>query len=141
MKNLLPFSILLWISIVVAETSTYQQLLGSMDEEARTRLRAAQGIVREVDLVQRSIIIGGYSYLVGPSYVENPLQVSLHGTDAGALELLKIGMMVEVSYFDFGYARIAFLIDELAGDALVIDELAEDALVIDELAEEALLEY
>ena len=129
MKNLLPFSILLWISVTVAETSTYQQLLGSMDAEARTRLRAAQGIVREVDLVQRSIIIGGYSYLVGPSYVENPLQVSLHGTDAGAFELLRIGMMVEVSYFDFGYARIAFVIDELAGDALVIDEAAEEALL------------
>ena len=141
MKNLLPFSILLWISIAVAEMPTYQELLDSMDADARTRLREGQGIVREVDLVQRSIIIGGYSYLVGPSYVENPLQVSLHGTDAGAFELLRIGMMVEVSYFDFGYARIAFVIDELAGDALVIDELAEDALVIDEAAAEALLEY
>ena len=129
MKNLLPFSILLWISVATAETATYQELLGSMDEEARTRLREAQGIVREVDLVQRSIIIGGYSYLVGPSYVENPLQVSLHGTDAGAFELLRIGMTVEVSYFDFGYARIAFVIDELAEDALVIDELAEDVSV------------
>ena len=140
MKNLLPFSISFWVSIAVAEMPTYQELLDRMDADARTRLREGQGIVHEVDLVQRSIIIGGYSYLVGPSYVENPLQVSLHGTDAGAFELLRIGMMVEVSYFDFGYARIAFVIDELAEDALVIDELAEDALLIEEVAEEALLE-
>ena len=140
MKNLLPFSISFWVSIAVAEMPTYQELLDRMDADARTRLREGQGIVHEVDLVQRSIIIGGYSYLVGPSYVENPLQVSLHGTGAGAFELLRIGMMVEVSYFDFGYARIAFVINELAEDALVIDELAEDALLIEEVAEEALLE-
>ena len=140
MKNLIPFSIYLWISIVVAEMPTYQELLGSMDADARTRLRERQGIVREVDLVQRSIIIGGYSYLVGPSYVENPLQVSLDGTDAGAFELLRIGMLVEVSYFDFGNARLAFVINELSGDALVIDELSDNVLVIEEVAEGVLPE-
>ena len=61
MKNLLPFSILLWISIVVAEMPTYQELLEGMDADARTRLREGQGSVREVDFVQWSIIIGGYS--------------------------------------------------------------------------------
>ena len=54
MKNLLPFSILLWISIAVAEMPTYQELLEGMDADARTRLRGGQGLVREVD---RAIVL------------------------------------------------------------------------------------
>ena len=140
MKKLLPISILLSISIAFAEIQSYQELIETVDKDDRTRLIQAKGIVREIDLSKRALIIGGYSYLVGPPYVENPLKVSLYGTDAGAFELLRIGMVVEVYYFDFGYARIAFVIRELSREASAIDGLAEDGLVIKEIAEEATLE-
>ena len=39
--------------------------------------------------------------------------------EAGAFELLEVGMKVEVLYIDFGYSRVAFLIEELSRDALV----------------------
>ena len=140
MKNLLPISVLFFISIAFAEMYSYQELVERVDKEDRTRLAKGQGIVREIDLAKRSIIIGGYSYLVGPSYVESPLQVSLYATDAGAFELLRNGMVVEVSYLDFGYARIAFVIRELAKEAKEIDGLMEDVLVIKEIPVEVLLE-
>ena len=140
MKKLLPISILLFIPMAFSEIQSYQELVEMVDKDDRTRLTQAQGIVREIDLAKRAVIIGGYSYLVGPSYVENPLQVSLYGTGAGAFELLRIGMVVEVSYLDFGYARIAFVIRELSREALSIDGLAEDILVTKEIAEGASIE-
>ena len=119
MKNLLVVLGLFWFSVALADDYSYQELLDSIDLDSPMWARETQGVIREIDLGKRSIIIGGYSYLVGPSYVEKPLQVSLHGTEAGAFELLEVGMKVEVLYIDFGYSRVAFLIEELSRDALV----------------------
>ncbi len=119
MKNVVPLLAIFWLSVAISDTYTYQELLDSIDPDSPMWARDAQGIVREIDLAARSVIIGGYSYLVGPSYVENPLRVSLSGTGAGSFELLEVGMKVEVVYVDFGYARIALMIDELSGSVFV----------------------
>ena len=75
--------------------------------------RTTQGVVRDIGLAERTTVIGGYSYLVGPAIAETPVRVVLAGTTAGSFELLRNGMRVEVVYVDFGDARIAFEITEL----------------------------
>jgi len=117
MRKLLTIGFLLLMSGAIAQNYTYEELLDEIDEDAPMRVRNDQGVVHEIDLAQRSIIIGGYSYLVGPAYGEAPVEVSLYGTEAGSFELLKEGMKVEVIYADFGLARAAFVINELAKDA------------------------
>ena len=39
--------------------------------------------------------------------------ISLYGTSAGSLELLSVGMKVEMEYFELGHARLAMAIKEL----------------------------
>ncbi len=78
--------------------------------------RIDEGIVRSIDLAGRKIVVGGMEYLVGPATIDTPVEVNLYGTSAGAFVMLRAGMMVEVEYIDFGDARVALRISELAYD-------------------------
>ncbi len=109
MKTLLS-TLLLMASFTVSAV-TFEELGDSMDEAVPSRVD--EGIIRSIDLAARSIVVGGYDYLVGPSTLDQPVKVDLYGTSAGAFELLSTGMVVEVEYIDFGNARVAFRISEL----------------------------
>ena len=110
----LPF----WVTAeeIDGDTITYQYLLDEIEEDAPMRVRTSEGVIREIDLVDRTITVGGYLYYVGPSYGENSLTVNLYGTTAGSFELLKTDMNVQVIYADFGFARAAFELNELDPD-------------------------
>ena len=115
MKKLL--AMLMMLASISASAVTFEELGDSMTEPVPPRLD--EGVIQEIDLDERSIIISGYEYLVGPSTINPPLKVTLYGVTYGAFELLKPGMKVEVEYIDFGNARVAFRIGQLAPDAQV----------------------
>lgn len=92
-----------------ANAETFNELLNSEDTPGYTL--TDQGVVAEKDIASRTIIVNGYSYVVGSSF-ETP--VTLFGTSAGAYELLDTGMKVEVEYFDLqDKGRLAVRINEL----------------------------
>ena len=107
------FMALLLPASAAADIQVYNNLLNSIDPDKPMWTRTTQGFVRDIDLAERTTVIGGSSYLVGPAIVETPVRVVLAGTTAGSFELLRNGMRVEVVYVDFGDARIAFEITEL----------------------------
>ena len=107
------FTALLLPASAAADIQVYNNLLNSIDPDKPMWTRTTQGFVRDIDLAERTTVIGGYSYLVGPAIAETPVRVVLAGTTAGSFELLRNGMRVEVVYVDFGEARIAFEITEL----------------------------
>ncbi len=107
------FMALLLPASAAADIQVYNNLLNSIDPDKPMWTRTTQGFVRDIDLAERTTVIGGYSYLVGPAIAETPVRVVLAGTTAGSFELLRNGMRVEVVYVDFGDARIAFEITEL----------------------------
>ena len=107
------FMALLLPASAAADIQVYNNLLNSIDPDKPMWTRTTQGFVRDIDLAERTTVIGGYSYLVGPAIAETPVRVVLAGTTAGSFELLRNGMRVEVVYVDFGEARIAFEITEL----------------------------
>lgn len=105
----------LLLTSFAAQSVTFEEL-GDSDLDPGA-VRFDEGIVRSVDFVGRKIVVGGYTYLVGPPTINPAVQVTLYGSSAGAFELLTAGMKVEVQYFDFGVARVAIRIVELAPDA------------------------
>ena len=107
------FMALLPPASAAADIQVYNNLLNSIDPDKPMWTRTTQGFVRDIDLAERTTVIGGYSYFVGPATAETPIRVVLAGTTAGSFELLRNGMRVEVVYVDFGDARIAFEITEL----------------------------
>lgn len=113
MKTL--FSTLLLLISMSATAVTFEELGDSMDEPIPPRVD--EGVVRQINFADRTIVVGGYEYLVGPSTLDQPVEVNLYATSAGAFELLRDGMLVEVEYIDFGHARVAFRISELSPDA------------------------
>ena len=108
------FMALLLPASAAADIQVYNNLLNSIDPDKPMWTRTTQGFVRDIDLAERTTVIGGYSYFVGTATAETPIRVVLAGTTAGSFELLRNGMRVEVVYVDFGDARIAFEITELA---------------------------
>ncbi len=110
MKKLL--SVILMLASMAASAVTFEELGDSMSEQIPPR--SDQGVVTDISFTERKITIGGYEYLVGPATISPPVQVSLYGTSAGSFELLSEGMKVEVEYIDFGNARVAFRIGQLA---------------------------
>ena len=109
------FALVTLLTSLAVSAATFEELGDSMSEPIPPRID--EGVVHSVDMVNRSIVIGGYEYLVGPPTIDPPVQVSLYGTTAGSFELLMSGMKVEVEYIDFGNARVAFRIQQLAPDA------------------------
>ena len=115
MKKLL--AIIFMLTSITASAVTFEELGDSMTEPVPPRID--QGVVHEISFSERTITIGGYEYLVGPATISPPVKVTLYGTTAGSFELLSVGMKVEVEYIDFGHARVAFRIAQLAPGAEV----------------------
>jgi hypothetical protein len=76
--------------------------------------RKHRDVIRSIDLVTRTGVIGGYSYDFG-SAVE-PVKVTMFNASTGALEMLQPGMKVEVVYVDTDTTRKAISIEQLAQD-------------------------
>ncbi|MCB1644142.1 MAG: hypothetical protein KDI36_01750 [Pseudomonadales bacterium] len=103
-------------SAIAEEVPDYNALVDSIDEPLMARSDTAE--IQSIDLVTRSGVIGGYQYLFGP-HTEN-LVVKMRGSNAGALELLREGMTVEVLYIEPQGHRIALEIEQLDADQNVL---------------------
>jgi hypothetical protein len=108
------FGLLLVALSGTASAVTYEELLEKVDEPMR--VVKTKGIVRAINLTERTGEISGYTYHFGPAVEETPVKVKLYGRDYGAVELLTPGMKVEVVYFEPGGGRIAVRIEELHPD-------------------------
>jgi hypothetical protein len=108
-RKLLVLLILMMPMTVYAET--FNELLNSMGEPVSTRFE--DGVIVEIDLVNRIIQISGYDYHVSPPFGENVTEISLYGTSFGSFELLSVGMKVQVGYLELGRARVAMMINEI----------------------------
>ena len=85
-----------------AESSelSYEDVMDSFgDDFEAVEESVATGRIEAIDIAKRTGIIGGYHYHFGPSTLSLPLVVKLLGRDFGSLELLSVGMDVEVFYF------------------------------------------
>ena len=85
--------------VVVSEGSAvvdYDSILDSIVEAVEGQY--TEGRIESIDLSGRKAIIGGYEYHFGPVTEPEPLKVKLLGRDFGSLELLSVGMHVEVFY-------------------------------------------
>ena len=87
--------------------------------KAPVRERTTRGVVQSIDLGNRTAIISGFLYDFGPNTF--PLKVRMYKSDAGAVELLRPGMKVDVVYGDFGATRLARQITQLADDTKIQD--------------------
>ncbi|MBT6585112.1 MAG: hypothetical protein HON77_12470, partial [Gammaproteobacteria bacterium] len=101
--------VLLMPFVVIAET--FDEMLQGVDGQAHRRFE--NGVIVELNYVTRTIQVSGYDYQISPAFGENTTDISLYGTSAGSLELLSVGMKVEMEYFELGHARLAMAIKEL----------------------------
>jgi hypothetical protein len=115
MRTLLAGTLML--IALTASAVTFEELGDSMNGSIPPRME--QGVVHQIDFADRTITVGGYEYMVGPATISPAVSVSLYGTSAGSFQLLSAGMKVEIEYIDFGNARVAFRIAQLAPDAEV----------------------
>ncbi|MEO2175586.1 MAG: cadherin repeat domain-containing protein [bacterium] len=90
---------------VVVKAVDYFTIVNSIDNNVSQR--AANGRIQEIDGIERTIVVGGIKYFYGPATIADPLRVRMLGVDFGALELLRVGMFVEVHYLPGGTYRIA----------------------------------
>ena len=79
--------------------------------------RTTEGVIRSINLEKRTAIIGGFLYEFGPTYF--PLKVTMLNDSPGSIEMLKVGMKVEVMYGELGTARLASSIKQLPEDTQV----------------------
>jgi len=114
-RELLVVLILMMPVGLLAET--FDELMDSI--EAPLPSRFENGVIVEMDFVNRVIQVSGYDYHVSPAFGENITEISLYGTSVGAFELLSVGMKVEVEYLDLGQARVAMVIKQLADNTEV----------------------
>ena len=92
-----------------AIAQTFNDLLNGENTPSYTMTDS--GVVTERDIPSRTIVINGFSYVVGNSF-ETP--VTMLNTSAGAYELLDEGMKVEVEYFDLqDDGRLAIRINQI----------------------------
>lgn len=79
--------------------------------------RTDQGVIRSIDLEKRTVMIGGFLYEFGPR--TSPVKVTMLNSSAGAVELLRTGMKVEVEYLDLDTSRLALSLTQLPDNAKV----------------------
>jgi hypothetical protein len=70
------------------------------------------GEIRSIDLPNQEAIIGGFRYYFS-SQGSKPSRVSILGYEAGALELLQVGMKVRVQFADTGVSRYVLKLQQL----------------------------
>ncbi len=76
-----------------------------------------RGLIESVDLEQRVIEVSGYIYDFGPEYT--PAEIKMYQSEAGALELLKAGMKVEIKFGDIGSTRIPVKVKQLSDNTVL----------------------
>ncbi len=109
--------VLLWVCAPFVYAETYDELM-AMDIDSGPA-RTDSGVIREIDLSNRVLMISGYEYHIAPAWVPDGLEVQLLGTTAGAFELLSVDMQIEVTYLELDIARIALSIKEVDMDVEV----------------------
>lgn len=109
MRNLLFGLMLLAAGAMPAVAQTFNDLLNGENTPGYTM--TDQGVVTDRDIASRTIVVGGFMYLVGNGF---ETEVTLLNTSAGAYELLTEGMKVEVEYFDLeDDGRLAIRINQI----------------------------
>ncbi len=108
MKSLNLFVLLLLTATLTppvnAEELNFFKVMDSVEDGMA--LRSATGEIHELDLARRTAIISGFMYVFGPSTLADPLEVTMLGSDYGALELLRVGMYVEVRFLQSPSGRV-----------------------------------
>jgi hypothetical protein len=107
MKKTMIFTLaflLLPATQVAAQEADYFTVLNSVAVDAPRQIDA--GMMEGLDLGERTAVIGGFKYFFGPSTLAEPLDVTIMGSDYGAIEMLKDGMQVEVHYLEAPRYRI-----------------------------------
>lgn len=108
---LLALLTIVFNSLAVAGEVSYFAIVDSMDSNVPERV--GNGRIQAIDLAQRTIVISGFKYYLGPSTIDRPLEVRMMGTDHGALELLAVNMFVEVHYLPTSSYRIAKMMTQI----------------------------
>lgn len=116
--------VLLWVCAPFVHAETYDELM-AMDIDSGPA-RTDSGVIREIDLSNRVLMISGYEYHIAPPWVPDGLEVQLLGTTAGAFELLSVDMRIEVTYLELDIARIALSIKEVDKDVEVDMDVDDD---------------
>jgi len=107
MKQLYSIALLTLVfsSFAMATDVDYFTIAASIEKNVSQR--AANGRIQEIDRIERTIVVGGVKYFYGPATIVDPLQVRMLGVDYGAVELLRVGMFIEVHYLPSETYRIA----------------------------------
>ena len=69
--------------------------------------RTGIGRIQEIDLGNRSIVVSGFKYLLGPSTLADAVEVRMLGVEYGSVEMLQVNMFVEVTFVPAPEYRIA----------------------------------
>lgn len=89
------------------------------DFKQTARVMDTRGVIQSIDLVTRTVVISGYAYDFGPDF--DTVEVKLYNSDAGALELLKPGMKVEVTYVNPDRRRVPISVIQLSNSTVIED--------------------
>lgn len=84
--------------------------------------RITTGVIREINLESREAIISGYRYYFGHTQYNNSAVIRLYQSEAGAFELLSVGMKVEMVYAEYGHLRYVLGLQQLADDTLNVEQ-------------------
>lgn len=76
---------------------SYDEIIDSI--EGQVPELVTTGRIEALDLGARTGTIGGFRYHFGPSTISLPMQVKMLGRDFGSVQLLSVGMDVQVYYF------------------------------------------
>lgn len=90
---------------------TIEELLEGLTPPLKARIDI--GEITEIDYIKRKAIISGYVYYFPPDWWQTPPKFKLLGSDAGALQLMTVGMKVEVTYGDTPDGRIGLIVEQL----------------------------
>lgn len=98
----LLFGSVLYLGLIASSAAaelSFDQVMASFTGVDEVEERSTTGRIEVLDLTSRTATIGGYRYYFGPSTISTPLRVKLLGRSFGSLQLLSVGMDVEVYYF------------------------------------------
>lgn len=108
-------ALLILLGPIAAFSASHRDQAAALDEPVKAR--TVRGELLSIDLNDRTAIIGGYEYYFGPHTM--PVEVQMLNSGAGAVELLKPGMKVEVVYGELGLSRIVASIKQIPYDTQV----------------------
>ena len=97
------------------------EIIEGVEIPDKVNARIKYGIVRSINLDDRTAIISGFKYAFGAVEKGWTAEVKMYRSDFGALELLRPGMKVKVQYGEFGVIRVLLRLEQLA-DSEIIEE-------------------